>query len=219
MRLIVADCTVNYRGRLDAHLPRAHRLIMIKADGCVAIHSDGGAYKPMNWMTSPNILVEEDDSLRVTNNDDELLEISIHCRISDTNYDFGDEPSLQKDGVEAHLQELLAINPQEIQEGLVLVKKEYYTDIGPVDLLCQDPTGEYVAVEIKRRGEIDGVEQLTRYLEFIGKDPDHSPVRGIFVAQIIKPQAKVLAESRGIAAIEVDYDHLRGLRRPQLSLF
>jgi len=220
MRLLVADCTVNYFGRLTAHLPRANRLIMFKADGCVAIHSDGGAYKPMNWMNSPNVVVEEDNFFRVTNPQDEILEISIHEVINDVSHVFGEEPSLEKDGVESDLQELLAAAPFKLDENFSLVKREFYTEIGPVDLLCFDEySKEYVAVEIKRRGEIDGVEQLSRYLEFISKNPNYLPLRGMFVAQSIKPQAKVLAKERGIETLEVDYEELKGIERPQQKLF
>ena len=173
----------------------------------------------MNWMNSPNVTVEEDDSIRVTNPADELLDITIHERISDQTHDFGVEPSLQKDGVEAHLQELLATDPETIATGLKLVKREFMTSIGPVDLLCQDENDQYLAVEIKRRGEIDGVEQLARYLEFIDSDKKYRGVKGIFVAQSIKPQAKVLAEKRGISCLEVDYDELRGIQKPQQALF
>lgn len=219
MRLVIADCTVDYDGRLTAHLPRATRLIMIKADGCVAVHADGGAYKPMNWMTAPNLMIESEEALVVTNPKGETLTITIHEIHSDVAHDFGDDPSLQKDGVEAHLQELLAIDPERLEPGLTLVRREFPTEIGPVDLLCRDANGAAVAVEIKRRGEIDGVEQLTRYLAFLDRQPDLSPVRGMFVAQEIRPQAKTLATDRSIAWVEVDYDELRGIERPQQKLF
>jgi len=220
MRLVVADCTVNYSGRLTAHLPRATRLIMVKADGCVAIHADGGAYKPINWMNSPNTINETPELWRVTNPQEEVLEISVHKVFSDSSHEFGDEPSLLKDGVEAHLQEILAAAPEKLGDGYKLVKREFYTEIGPVDLLCFDPVDEtYVAVEIKRRGEIDGVEQLTRYLQFIEKNPNYSPLKGLYVAQSIKPQAKVLAAERGIAFLEIDYDEIRGIEKPQQKLF
>lgn len=219
MRLVVAECTVDYDGRLTAHLPRAVRLIMVKADGCVAIHADGGAYKPMNWMTAPNVLREEDEQWVVTNPKGETLTISMHRVITDESHDFGDDPGLQKDGVEAHLQELLAIEPEHLGDGMRLVRREYPTEIGPVDLLCRDADGHTVAVEVKRRGEIDGVEQLTRYLDFLNRQPDLSPVRGLFVAQEIKLQAKTLARDRSIDWVEVDYDELRGIERPQQKLF
>ncbi len=215
----MARCTVDYQGRLQAHLPEAVRLIMIKADGCVAIHADGGAYKPLNWMNAPNRLVVEDDIWRVTNSKGEELHITVHEVLSDTSHEMGADPGLRKDGVEAHLQELLAANPTALGEGMVLVRREYPTDIGPVDLLCRDPEGRAVAVEIKRRGEIDGVEQLTRYLQRLDRDGNLRPVRGVFAAQQIKPQARVLAESRGIRCVVVDYDELRGITSDELKLF
>ncbi len=215
----MARCTVDYQGRLQAHLPEAVRLIMIKADGCVAIHADGGAYKPLNWMNAPNRLVVEDGIWRVTNSKGEELHITVHEVLSDTSHEMGVDPGLRKDGVEAHLQELLAANPTALGEGMVLVRREYPTDIGPVDLLCRDPEGRAVAVEIKRRGEIDGVEQLTRYLQRLDRDGNLRPVRGVFAAQQIKPQARVLAESRGIRCVVVDYDELRGITSDELKLF
>ncbi len=219
VRLVIADCTVDYDGRLTAHLPRAIRLIMVKADGCVAVHADGGAYKPLNWMTAPNLIVEDDEKWVVTNPKGEALTITLHEVMSDLSHDFGDDPGLQKDGVEAHLQELLAVDPERLEDGLRLVRREYPTEIGPVDLLCRDADGRAVAVEVKRRGEIDGVEQLTRYLEFLNRQPDLSPVRGLFVAQEIKLQAKTLASDRSIDWVEVDYDEMRGIERPQQKLF
>lgn len=225
MRLLVAQCTVDYDGRLTAHLPRATRLIMAKADGSILIHADGGAYKPLNWMVSPNTLKEEagdeGDEAKwvVTNPKGETLTIQLHEILSDQSFELGEDPGLTKDGVEAHLQELLAANPDALEEGLTLVRREFPTDIGPVDLLLRDADGNAVAVEIKRRGEIDGVEQLTRYLERMGRDPLLNGLRGIFAAQIIKPQAKVLAESRDIRCVEVDYDALRGIESNELTLF
>ncbi len=219
MRLVVARCAVDYDGRLSAHLPMATRLIMVKQDGCVSIHSDGGAYKPLNWMTAPNRLVETQGRWTVTNPKGETLTITIEEVLSDTSHELGVDPGLSKDGVEAHLQELLAADPCRIQAGLILVRREHATDIGPVDLLCHDADGRAVAIEIKRRGEIDGVEQLARYLERMERDPHLRGVRGVFVAQVVKPQARVLAEARGIAWVEVDYDELRGVERPQLSMF
>ncbi len=219
MRLVIAECTVDYAGRLTAHLPRATRLLMVKADGCVAVHADGGAYKPLNWMNAPNSFVEHDDLWAVTNPKGEELLISIHQMISDTSFDLGHDPGLQKDGVEAHLQELLAMQPERLEAGLKLIRREYPTEIGPVDLLCRHPDGHTIAVEIKRRGEIDGVEQLTRYLDFLNRVPDLAPVHGMFVAQEIKPQAKTLAADRSIDWVEVDYDELRGIERPQQRLF
>lgn len=219
MRLVIARCTVNYSGRLDAHLPEAVRLIMVKADGCVAIHADGGAYKPLNWMNAPNRLTESEGEWRVTNEKGEQLTITLHEVLSEAAVDMGLDPGLQKDGVEAHLQELLAAAPDKIDEGTVLVRREYPTDIGPVDLLCRDAHGGAIAVEIKRRGEIDGVEQLTRYLEFLNRDGNLRPVQGIFAAQEIKPQARVLAEDRGIRCLVLDYDELRGIESNELKLF
>lgn len=219
MRLVVADCTVDYAGRLTAHLPRATRLIMVKADGCVAIHADGGAYKPLNWMNAPNSLVESEGVWEVTNPKGERLIITLHEIQVDTFHDLGVDPGLQKDGVEAHLQVLLAERPWVLEEGLELVRREYPTDIGPVDLLCTDAFGQMVAVEIKRRGEIDGVEQLTRYLQRLDLDSRLAPVRGILAAQSVTPQARTLGESRGIFVIEVDYDGLREIESDDLTLF
>jgi endonuclease len=219
VRLVIARCSVDYAGRLSAHLPSAVRLIMVKADGCVAIHADGGAYKPLNWMNAPNRLTEEADRWVVTNPKGEMLTIVLEEVLADSAHELGDDPGLQKDGVEAHLQELLAANPTVMGDGLTLVRREYPTDIGPVDLLCRDADGHAVAIEIKRRGEIDGVEQLTRYLGRLDLDPRLRPVRGMFVAQVIKPQAKVLAADRGIGWVEVDYDELRGIESTELRLF
>ncbi|HEY6531612.1 MAG TPA: endonuclease NucS [Acidimicrobiales bacterium] len=219
MRLVIARCSVDYDGRLSAHLPMATRLIMVKADGCVAVHADGGAYKPLNWMNAPNRISEEAGRWVVTNPKGETLTITLEEVVHDSAHDLGTDPGLQKDGVEAHLQELLAADPHSIADGLKLVRREFPTDIGPVDLLCRDPDGRAVAIEVKRRGEIDGVEQLVRYLERLELDPTLRPVRGIFVAQVIKPQAKVLAESRGIDCVEVDYDELRGIESDILKLF
>ena len=227
MRLVIARCTVDYDGRLTAHLPDAVRLLMVKADGCVAIHADGGAYKPLNWMNSPNTLTVDDapeaEDARavwtVRNPGGETLTITLHEVLSDEAHEMGLDPGLQKDGVEAHLQKLLAADPTAILDGLRLVRREYPTDIGPVDLLCRDARGETVAIEVKRRGEIDGVEQLTRYLEFLNRDPLLRPVRGVFVAQEIRPQARVLAEDRGIGCVVVDYDDLRGIESDELKLF
>jgi len=219
MRLVFARCTVDYEGRLTAHLPEATRLIMVKSDGCVAIHADGGAYKPLNWMNAPNKLVEEEGDWRVSNPKGEVLIITLHEIFSDFSHEMGIDPGLQKDGVEAHLQELLADDPSFLVEGLELIKREYPTDLGPVDLLCRTSKGETIAVEIKRRGEIDGVEQLTRYLDFLNRDPLIKPVRGIFAAQEIRPQAKVLAEDRGIQCVVIDYDEIRGVESNRLRLF
>jgi RecB family endonuclease NucS len=219
MRLVIARCTVDYDGRLTAHLPEAVRLIMVKADGCVAIHADGGAYKPLNWMNAPNRLTFDDEGWTVTSPKGETLRITVHEILSDTEIEMGSDPGLQKDGVEAHLQELLAASPETMGDGMRLVRREYPTDIGPVDLLLKDVDGGTIAVEIKRRGEIDGVEQLTRYLEFLNRDPQLRPVRGMFVAQEIKPQAKVLAADRGIEWQVVNYDDLRGIEPKEPRLF
>ena len=219
MRLVLARCTVDYEGRLTAHLPEATRLIMVKSDGCVAIHADGGAYKPLNWMNAPNKIVEEEGVWRVTNPKGEMLIITLHEIFSDLTHEMGIDPGLQKDGVEAHLQELLSNDPSFLIEGLELIKREYPTDLGPVDLLCRNSKGGTVAVEIKRRGEIDGVEQLTRYLDFLNRDPLIKPVSGIFAAQEIRPQAKVLAEDRGIQCVIIDYDEIRGIESNHLRLF
>lgn len=210
---------MDYDGRLAAHLPEAIRLIMIKADGCVAIHADGGAYKPLNWMNAPNRLTEKDDTWTVVNPAGERLIITIHELVSDTAHDLGDDPGLDKDGVEAHLQVLLATSPEVLGEGFRLVRREYPTDIGPVDLLCRDPEGNVIAVEIKRRGEIAGVEQLTRYLQFLNQDPALAPVRGVLAAQVIRPQARALGADRGIECVEIDYDLLRGIEPDQAKLF
>ncbi|MCG8151775.1 endonuclease NucS [Pimelobacter simplex] len=232
MRLVVARCQVDYAGRLTAHLPMATRVLMIKADGSVLVHSDGGSYKPLNWMSPPCTVREGStdeghvewtvtakapkgatpDTLRI------LIEEIHH----DSQHDLGIDPGLQKDGVEKHLQELLAEHPATLSAGLVLVRREFPTAIGPVDLMCRDESGLSVAVEIKRRGEIDGVLQLERYLELLNRDPlltGKGPVRGIFAAQEIKPQARVLATDKGIACALVDYDALRGLDDPTERLF
>jgi endonuclease len=219
VRLVIARCSVDYSGRLDAHLPEATRLIMVKADGCVAIHADGGAYKPLNWMNAPNTLLDGGDHWVVTNPKQETLTITLHEVLSDVSAELGDDPGLQKDGVEAHLQELLAASPHAIEEGLTLVRREYPTAIGPIDLVCRDVSDTVVAVEVKRRGEIDGVEQLARYIERLQLDSSLGEIRGMFVAQVVKPQARVLAEARGFRWVEVDYDELRGMRPDELRLF
>jgi RecB family endonuclease NucS len=219
MRLVIATCSVDYQGRLSAHLPVAPRLLMVKADGSVSIHADDRAYKPLNWMSPPCQLIEEEGRWVVVNNKGETLTITIEAVHSDTSADLGTDPGLTKDGVEAHLQELLAAHPEVLLAGLRLVTREFPTDIGPVDLLCRDANGAAVAVEIKRRGDIDGVEQLARYLERLDRDGRLRPVRGILAAQQVKPQARVLAEARGITWVEVDYDVLRGVREGDLKLF
>ena len=192
---------------------------MVKADGCVAIHADGGAYKPLNWMNSPNTLTDNGNHWVVTNPKGETLTINLAEVLDEVSHEFGEDPGLTKDGVEAHLQELLAASPEVMESGLRLVRREYPTAIGPVDLVCRDADDGVVAIEVKRRGEIDGVEQLSRYIERLHLDSSLGDVRGMFVAQVIKPQARVLAESRGYRCIEVDYDALRGLAPDELRLF
>jgi RecB family endonuclease NucS len=219
MRLVIATCSVDYQGRLTAHLPMARRLLMVKADRSVSIHADGGAYKPLNWMSPPCQLSEEEGRWVVVNQRGETLTITIEEVHADYFADLGTDPGLEKDGVEAHLQQLLAARPEVLVEGLRLVAREFPTDIGPVDLLCRDVNGAAVAVEIKRRGEIDGVEQLARYVERLDRDGRLRPVRGILAAQQVKPQARVLAAARGITWIEVDYDELRGQSEAALRLF
>ncbi|MDP8970041.1 MAG: endonuclease NucS [Actinomycetota bacterium] len=219
MRLVIARCVVDYVGRLTAYLPPAVRLIMVKADGSVAVHADGGAYKPLNWMNPPNTLVQEPGRWTITGSRGETLTIVFEDVLLDVTRELGEDPGLTKDGVEAHLQQLLATRPSVLSAGLRLVRREYPTDIGPVDLLCRDGSGLVVAVEVKRSGDIDGVEQLTRYLERLNRDPLLRPVRGLLAAQRIKPQARVLAEDRGIYCVEVDYDALRGVGSDELTLF
>ena len=219
MRLVIAKCSVDYVGRLTAHLPPAIRLIMVKSDGSVLVHSDTGGYKPLMWMTPPCRLEESEGLWKVVNKGGEELQITVEEILHDGAHSLGIDPGLVKDGVEAHLQVLLAAHPQTLGEGYTLVRREYMTAIGPVDLLCKDPQGVSVAVEIKRRGEIDGVEQLTRYLELLNRDPLLSPVAGIFAAQEIKPQARVLAEDRGIRCVTLDYDALRGADDVEHRLF
>jgi RecB family endonuclease NucS len=219
VRLVIARCSVDYAGRLSAHLPLATRLLLVKADGSVSVHADGGAYKPLNWMTPPCTLREEEGRWTVVNKAGEQLVITIEEVLSDKTHDLGVDPGLVKDGVEAHLQQLLADRCEVLGPGWRLVRREYPTDIGPVDLLCRDAAGAHVAVEIKRRGEIDGVEQLARYLERLGRDPLLRPVRGVFAAQEIKPQARVLAAERGIECVVLDYDELRGLEPDTPRLF
>ncbi|HEX9645367.1 MAG TPA: endonuclease NucS [Acidimicrobiia bacterium] len=219
MRIVVADCTVDYEGRLTAHLPLATRLVMVKADGCVAVHADGGAYKPLNWMNAPNHLVEEEGRWLVTNGKGERLTVTFIEVHFQTTIEMGDDPGLQKDAVEAELQVLLSEHVEELGEGMTLVRREFPTPVGPVDLLCRDRHGVTVAVEIKRRGEIDGVEQLTRYLEFLNRDELLAPVRGMLVAQQVKPQARTLATDRGMEWREIDYEALRGADSPLLRLF
>jgi RecB family endonuclease NucS len=211
VRIVIARCSVDYAGRLSAHLPLATRLIMVKADGSVLVHSDGGSYKPLNWMSPPCRLVEQADRWTVTGKSGETLTVCLEEVLSDSSYDLGVDPGLQKDGVESQLQEKLARQLGVLGAGWRLVRREFPTAIGPVDLMCRDGEGVSVAVEIKRRGEIDGVEQLTRYLELLNRDPLLAPVRGVFAAQEIRPQARVLAEDRGIRCVILDYDALRGV--------
>ena len=223
MRLVIARCTVDYVGRLTAHLPSAPRLILVKADGSVSIHADDRAYKPLNWMSPPCTLRvgtgDEAGLWTVTNKAGERLVITVEEVLHDSSHELGVDPGLVKDGVEAHLQALLADQIETLGSGWRLVRREYPTAIGPVDILARDAVGATVAIEIKRRGEIDGVEQLTRYLELLNRDSTLRPVRGLFAAQEIKPQARVLATDRGIACAVVDYDALRGLDDPSHRLF
>ena len=232
MRVVIASCSVDYSGRLDAHLPRATRLIMVKADGSVLVHSDGGSYKPLNWMSPPARLAEVDPDeedreigviarweVSAARTDDRLV-IRLFDVVSDTSADLGVDPGLTKDGVEAHLQELLAEQvPQILGEGWKLVRREYPTPIGPVDLMVRNPEGGSVAIEVKRRGGIDGVEQLTRYVSLLSRDPLLGEVSGVFAAQEISKQARTLAEDRGISCLVLDYDAMRGFDDPESRLF
>ncbi|WP_432520893.1 endonuclease NucS [Kineococcus sp. SYSU DK006] len=231
MRLVIARCSVDYAGRLTAHLPLATRLLVLKADGSVLVHSDGGSYKPLNWMSPPARLtvsvpdedareagVQETWTVQHTKTDDRLV-VSLHEVLHDSEHDLGVDPGLVKDGVEAHLQKLLAEHVTTLGEGWSLVRREYMTAIGPVDILARDARGAAVAVEIKRRGDIDGVEQLTRYLELLNRDPLLAPVTGVFAAQEIKPQARTLATDRGIRCVVLDYDALRGIDDVDARLF
>jgi RecB family endonuclease NucS len=223
VRLVIARCTVDYVGRLTAHLPSATRLILVKADGSVSVHADDRAYKPLNWMSPPCTLREgtgeETGTWTVTNKAGERLVISVEEVLHDSSHELGVDPGLVKDGVEAHLQALLAEQIHTLGEGWRLVRREYPTPIGPVDILARDPRGATVAIEIKRRGEIDGVEQLTRYVDLLDRDPLLTPVRGVFAAQEIKPQARVLATDRGIDCVVLDYDALRGMDDVAARLF
>jgi endonuclease len=219
VRLVIARCSVDYAGRLSAHLPLATRLLIVKADSSVLVHSDGGSYKPLNWMSPPCRLAEEPGRWVVTGKSGETLTIGIEEILSDSSFDLGVDPGLQKDGVESHLQELLAAQMHLLGEGWRLVRREYPTPIGPVDLMCRDGLGTSVAIEVKRRAEIDGVEQLTRYLELLNRDPLLAPVSGVLAAQEIRPQARVLAEDRGIRCVTLDYDEMRGTGDGALRLF
>ena len=220
MRLIVARCEVRYSGRLSAVLPEALRLLMIKSDGAVMVHSDAGGYKPENWMTPPAVIEEGEGEIVVRKlKSDDRLDIRLAEVVSDVTHDMGEAAALQKHGVERELQELLAEAPEWCGEGLRLVRREWPTDIGPVDLMCRDADEDWIAVEIKRVGTIDAVEQLTRYLERLHCEPGMGSCRGILAAQVVKPQARVLAESRGLGWVEVDIEVLRGDREPDLTLF
>ena len=217
---MIAQCTVDYLGRLTAHLPSARRLLLIKADGSVSVHADDRAYKPLNWMSPPCWLTDDDSGVWVVENKaGEKLRITIEEIEHDSSHELGVDPGLVKDGVESHLQELLAEHIETLGAGYTLVRREFMTAIGPVDILCRDDQGRSVAVEIKRRGDIDGVEQLTRYLELLNRDPLLAPVTGVFAAQQIKPQARTLAEDRGIRCITLDYDFMRGLDSDEFRLF
>jgi endonuclease len=219
VRLVIARCSVDYVGRLTAHLPMAPRLLLVKADGSVSVHADDRAYKPLNWMSPPCTLREEEGGWTVTNRAGEQLLITIEEVLHDSRHELGVDPGLRKDGVEARLQELLAEHIETLGGGYRLVRREHPTAIGPVDILCRDAAGLTVAVEIKRRGEIDGVEQLTRYVELLNRDPLLAPVRGVLAAQTITPQARVLARDRGIDCVTLDYDGLRGADDPSGRLF
>ena len=231
MRLVIAKCSVDYEGRLTAHLPLATRLLLVKADGSVLVHSDGGSYKPLNWMSPPCAMAEvvpeaheAADGVRAVwlvqhAKSEDRLRVLLHEVLHDSSHELGVDPGLVKDGVEAHLQKLLAEHIHTLGDGWSLVRREYMTAIGPVDILCRDASGASVAVEIKRRGDIDGVEQLTRYLELMNRDPHLAPVQGVFAAQEIKPQALNLAEDRGILCLVLDYDAMRGLDDSDSRLF
>jgi len=231
VRLVIAKCSVDYAGRLSAHLPLATRLLLVKADGSVLVHSDSLSYKPLNWMSPPcSISTIEPEQEQVDAGVTEIwkvsaaktadmLVVSIHEILHDSSHELGIDPGLQKDGVEAHLQKLLADHIDLLGDGYRLVRREYMTAIGPVDILATDDAGRSVAVEIKRRGDIDGVEQLTRYLELMNRDPLLAPVAGVFAAQEIKPQARTLAQDRGIRCVILDYDEMRGLDDPHSRLF
>ena len=219
MRLVIARCSVDYAGRLSAHLAPAVRLLIVKADGSVLVHSDGGSYKPLNWMSPPCRLTETPTEWVVTGKSGETLTVHLDEVISDSSFPLGEDPGLVKDGVESHLQELLAAQLHVLGQGWRLVRREFPTPIGPVDLMCRDALGVSVAIEVKRRGEIEGVEQLTRYLELLNRDPLLAPVQGIFAAQEIRPQARVLATDRGIRCVTLDYEAMRGTDDGMLRLF
>lgn len=231
MRLVIARCSVDYVGRLKAHLPLATRLLVVKADGSVLVHSDGGSYKPLNWMSPPAVLrvaspaeaeleegVVQQWTVQSAKTDDRLI-VNVHEVLHDSSHELGVDPGLIKDGVESDLQRLLAEQIETLGPGYSLIRREYFTAIGPVDILARDAAGATVAVELKRRGDIDGVEQLTRYLELLNRDPLLAPVRGIFAAQQIRPQARVLAADRGIDCVTLDYDAMRGVDDVESRLF
>ena len=231
MRLVIADCSVDYAGRLTAHLPRAKRLLLLKQDGSILVHSDSGSYKPLNWMNPPctidrQLAAPEAAELGITETwlvqqvkSADMLQINVYEIFEDIEHHLGDDPGLVKDGVEAHLQELLADQLHLVEEGVELIRREFFTAIGPVDILAKTASGQTIAIELKRRGDIDGVEQLTRYLELLNRDPAFAPVRGIFAAQEIKPQARTLATDRGIECLVLDYDSMRGMQAETLTLF
>jgi RecB family endonuclease NucS len=222
MRLIVARCEVVYSGRLNAVLPQSTRLLMLKADGSVLVHADAGGYKPLNWMTPPTVIEEGDSTIVVrkrAGKTEDRLEIRIAEILSEAEHEMGEAAALEKDGVEEHLQAELAARPEVIHDGLSLVRREWPTDVGPVDLMCRDEEGGWVAIEVKRVATIEAVEQLCRYLECIRRDPARAECRGILVGTVIKPQARALAESRGLTCVEVDLGVLRGEREPDLTLF
>lgn len=231
MRLMILECSVDYAGRLTAHLPRAKRLLMLKNDGSVLVHSDSGSYKPLNWMNAPCLITVEEPSKEAADHGvvqiwrvqqaktADMLQINIFEIHEDLQHDLGEDPGLIKDGVEAHLQELLAEQLELVGEDVSLIRREFFTAIGPVDILARDSKGQTIAIELKRRGDIDGVEQLTRYLDLLNRDPAFAPVRGIFAAQEIKPQARTLATDRGIECLVLDYDLMRGMQTQQPSLF
>jgi RecB family endonuclease NucS len=231
VRLVIAKCSVDYDGRLSAHLPLATRLLVVKADGSVLVHSDGGSYKPLNWMSPPCAMAEVEPQEHEAAEgvtavwqvqhakSEDRLRVLVHEVLHDSSHELGVDPGLVKDGVEAHLQKLLAEHIHTLGDGWTLVRREYMTAIGPVDILAKDGVGGSVAVEIKRRGDIDGVEQLTRYLELMNRDPHLAPVTGVFAAQVIKPQARTLATDRGIRCVTLDYDELRGIDNSEHRLF
>jgi RecB family endonuclease NucS len=231
MRLVIADCSVDYAGRLTAHLPRAKRLLLLKNDGSILVHSDSGSYKPLNWMNPPCTIDRQKASpeaaalgivetwLVQQAKTADMLQINVFEILEDIEHHLGEDPGLIKDGVEAHLQEMLAEQLHLVEEGVTLIRREFFTAIGPVDILAKDATGRTIAIELKRRGDIDGVEQLTRYLELLNRDPAFAPVRGIFAAQEIKPQARTLATDRGIECLVLDYDSMRGMKTEVPTLF